>query len=170
MRHLNHWMSAVVLAGALASGTGCQTYRDQLERADEHYRAARYEAALSNLEDLEPDLGRFDTTEQVRYDYIRGMTHARLSQRAEARHWLAMAREQMEHEAAALTDDMRALLARTLTEVDWVNNPAHGDPATPSAGTAGSTGTPGTPAPSAGSGVGNGVAGGSEPAPGSAPR
>lgn len=108
---------------ALALGA-CQNYRDQLDRADAHYHATRYEAALANLDDLEPDLSHLDATERVRFAYIRGMSHARLNQRADARHWLAMAREASASAPAGLTGDMQQLLERTLREVDWVLNPA----------------------------------------------
>lgn len=137
---LPRWIRAGAVVVALAMG--CQNYRDQLERADTHYRAARYEAALANLEDLEPDWSRLDRVERVRYEYVRGMTHARLNQRADARHWLAMAREEARTAGpAALTDEMRQLLQRTLAEVDWVTNPGREE--APNTGAAGGTGDAG---------------------------
>ncbi len=120
--------------GLLACVGGCQNYRDQLDRADAHYRAARYEAALTNLEDLEADFGHLDANDQVRYRYVRGMTSERLGQRDEARHWLILAREDVEQRPSALTEETRAILQRTLTPYDQsvgsnVNPPA----ATPAA-------------------------------------
>jgi hypothetical protein len=123
---------------ALALGA-CQNYRDQLDRADAHYHASRYEAALANLDDLEPDLSHLDNAERVRFEYLRGMAHARLNQRADARHWLALAREASAAAPSALSSDMRQLLDRTLREVDWVLNPAtedHPSGAAPSGGAA----------------------------------
>ncbi|MBL8604067.1 MAG: hypothetical protein JNK72_19220 [Myxococcales bacterium] len=110
-------VSLLGLALCFAS-VACTNYRDQLERADGHYRQARYEAALSNLEDLEGDLGHFDRDERIRYEYVRGMTHARLNQRADARHWLAIVRERTDGDSRALSEEARSLLERTLTEVD----------------------------------------------------
>lgn len=111
-------MRAAVLALGALSLMCCSNYRDQLDRADTHYRAAHYEAALSNLEDLDEDLGRFDADERIRYEYVRGMTHARLSQRADARHWLAVAREDVERAPNALSTEMKDLMTRTLTDLD----------------------------------------------------
>lgn len=109
---------ALIVTSLLAWTAGCQNYRDQLDRADAHYRAARYESALANLEDLESDLGHLDADEQVRYRYVRGMTSERLGQRDEARHWLALAREGAEQRPAALDEETRALLQRTLVPYD----------------------------------------------------
>lgn len=116
-----------MVTALLACVAGCQNYRDQLDRADAHYRAARYEAALTNLEDLESDFGHLDASEQVRYRYVRGMTSERLGQRDEARHWLALARESVEQRPAALDEETRALLQRTLLPYDQ----AAGSTATP---------------------------------------
>lgn len=135
---------------SLLAASACANYQEQFERADEHYRAARYEAALTNLEDLEHDLGRFERPERARYDYMRGMSYARLNQRAEARHWLCLAREEAEDRADALTADMRTQLDRTLAEVDWVVNPSNEDhpnrpPASGSAPASDSAATPAAP-------------------------
>lgn len=125
-----------IIAGLLAASSGCANYRDQLDRADSHYRAARYEAALTNLEDLEVNFGHLDATEQVRYRYVRGMTCERLGQREEARHWLALAREAVERSPSALDEETRGLLQRTLVPYDEaagnnVNPPDGGTPAAP---------------------------------------
>ncbi len=128
--------SAFIAIGLLAWVSGCQNYRDQLDRADAHYRAARYEAALTNLEDLESDFGHLDANEQVRYRYVRGMTSERLGQREEARHWLILAREDVEQRPSALDEETRAILQRTLLPYDQsvgsnVNPPPGESSATP---------------------------------------
>ena len=123
-----------LLSAALVLASACSNYRDQLERADTHYRAARYEAALKNLEDLEPDRSYLGDDERVRYEYVRGMTHARLGQRAEARHWLSRAREDAEGNNA-LNETMRSQLQRTLNEIDWVSASGREEHAPPPDGT-----------------------------------
>ena len=116
MRAMPRDRRAVALTAALLLGA-CTNYADQLERAELHYRAARYEHALTNLEDLEPDLGRLDAAERVRYHFVRGMTHARLQQRAHARHWLALTRE-ISANSSVLSAEAQASMRRVLTETE----------------------------------------------------
>ena len=115
-------LRAAALASALLLGA-CSNYQDQLERAEIHYRAARYEHALTNLEDLEPDLGRLDADERIRYHFVRGMTHARLQQRAHARHWLALTRE-ISANTSALSAEAQASMRRVLAETEPPATPA----------------------------------------------
>ena len=124
-----------MVTGLLAWMAGCQNHRDQLDRADAHYRAARYEAALTNLEDLEADFAHLDANEQVRYRYVRGMTSERLGQRDEARHWLVLARESVEQRPSALDEETRALLQRTLLPYDQTAGANVNPPADSPAGT-----------------------------------
>ena len=112
---------------ALHTLSACANYQDQLERAEIHYRAARYEHALTNLEDLEPDLGRLDARERIRYHFVRGMTHARLQQRGDARHWLALTRE-ISANTTVLSNDAVASMRRVLTETENAPTPAAGSP------------------------------------------
>lgn len=107
-------LRALALSTALAA---CANYQDQLERAEVHYRSARYEHALTNLEDLEPDLGRLDDRERIRYHFVRGMTHARLQQRHHARHWLALTRE-ISAGSTVLGGDAVASMRRVLAETE----------------------------------------------------
>ena len=111
-----------IMLGLLAICAGCWNYRDQLERADGHFHADRYEAAIANLDDLEPEIGAVDASERARFAFVNGMSHLRLGHRAAARHWLANAREMIERGATLPADD-RAILTRTLAEVDWVTAP-----------------------------------------------
>jgi hypothetical protein len=100
----------------------CWNYRAQLDRADTHYHSGDYSAAITNLDDLSPSLDSLDVTERCRHAWLRGMSAQRLGQRADARHWLARARELLER-GATLPEDMRNQLQRTLLEVDWVVQP-----------------------------------------------
>jgi hypothetical protein len=114
----------------------CSNYADQLARAEQHYGNARYEAALVNLEDLEINIAALSKTERVRYDVVRGMTHLRLAQRPDARHWLALAREDAREVPSALTDQQRTTIERTLVELDPLG-PASANPCNPCAGNSG---------------------------------
>jgi hypothetical protein len=108
-------VAALPIAFALV---GCTNYQDQLARAEQHYQNARYEAALVNLEDLEIHTPALSRGERVRYDVVRGMTHLRLEQRPDARHWLALAREEARTEPSAMTETTRANIDRTVEELD----------------------------------------------------
>lgn len=132
-----------VLTASLVAG--CTNYSDQLARAEQYYGNARYEAALTNLEDLEINLGSLSNTERVRYDLVRGMTHLRLDQRQESRHWLAIAREEARRETNALTETQRANIDRTITELDPLTpRPAAGTGGTSGGESSGSSGGSGT--------------------------
>lgn len=127
-------MSPRLAAAALLLATtfGCWNYRSQLDRAEEHYRAGRYSAAVTNLADLEHALDSLDRGDRARYGYVRGLSHAHLGQRADARHWLAVTREMVEA-GAPLPETDRADLQRALTEADWVTPAeATGDAGAPS--------------------------------------
>jgi hypothetical protein len=111
----------VLGAFVVAALVGCQNYSDQLHRSEQHYGNARYEAALVNLEDLERHLPSLSKSERVRYDLIRGMTHLRLNQPQDARHWLALAREDARAAPDALTEANRTTIEHTLVELDPLN-------------------------------------------------
>jgi hypothetical protein len=132
--------------------TGCANYPDQLNRAEHHYQDARYEAALANLEDLEIHTPALSVAERVRYDYVRGMTHLRLNQPQDARHWLALAREEARDASSALTEEARNTIERRLPELDPLNpTPAAGSSDAPANGSSGGSSSGST---SGGSGTG----------------
>ncbi len=95
-----------ILCGLLLL-VGCTTYRDDLQRARLHYNANEYDRALVLLEVLEHDIDSLSEAERVQYSYIRGMSHFRLEQKRDARHWLAnaVAREQAPTGKGSLTPD-----------------------------------------------------------------
>lgn len=97
-----------ILALSALTAAACATYRQDLDRARNHYQLNKYESALALLRVLEDDIDSFSGGEQAQYAYVRGMTDYRLadlSPRAEgagvsdprkgyrdnARHWLAIA-------------------------------------------------------------------------------
>jgi hypothetical protein len=148
------WRRAVLVTAVAVAGAACANYADQLGRAERHYQNARYEASMANLEDLDPHLAALSRDERARFAFVRGMTHLRLDQRPDARHWLALAREEAREAPAALNDDARATIERALVELDPLA------PASTSAGTSGASSTPSSsssagPRSSSGSGSGS---------------
>ncbi len=111
------------LGASLASSfalfaTGCATPAEQLARAEAHYQNRAYAAAMANLEDLTPHHGGLSRSERVRYDVARGLSHLNLNEREDARHWLALAREEAAPEPTTLTTEQRAVIERVITETD----------------------------------------------------
>jgi hypothetical protein len=88
---------AAMFAVALAA-PGCATYLNDLDRADAHVAANEHERALALFRLNEADIDSLSHVDQTRYFYLRGMNDYRLGKpfRADARHWLALARA---HEA-----------------------------------------------------------------------
>jgi hypothetical protein len=122
----------LALGSALAAG-GCATYRQDLERARAHYDKNEYEAALALFRVLEPDVDSFSTGEHAQYAYSRGMTDYRLaalakpgtavadpqaSFRANARHWLAVARAIEKETPGGLTADEKQRLEDALVDLN----------------------------------------------------
>jgi len=119
-----------VCAGLLA----CATFRDDLDRAANHYQNNEPERALALLEVLEIDIDSLSPAERAQYAYYRGMSHFRLEQRREARHWLGRAdARQQKHKDSLSPDELK----RVDTTLDELNAEKFG----------GSSSMPGDPSP-----------------------
>lgn len=104
------WVSAL-------AAVGCAALRDDLRRAETSYEEARYEDALVWLRDLEDDAPSMDLEMRGRYYYLRGMTEYRMGHRADALHYLAVAREVTGDQGAGLRPEWRQMMERTLAEL-----------------------------------------------------
>ncbi|MBM4357797.1 MAG: hypothetical protein FJ096_06775 [Deltaproteobacteria bacterium] len=113
-----------LLAALLASLVGCATYRDDFDRARLHYDANEYEAALLLLEVLERDIDSLSESERAQYAYYRGMSHYRLEQKRDARHWLGNAAAREQATEGALTGEAKGRVTEIL---DKLNAPYHGE-------------------------------------------
>lgn len=96
---------------------GCAHLREDLQRSEAAYEAARYEDAEVWLEALEPDVAHLDAPQRARFYYLRGMTAERLGHRQDALHYLSLAREVAGDTGAGLRDEQRRTLAQTLQSV-----------------------------------------------------
>jgi hypothetical protein len=99
---------------ALVFLSGCAQLRDDLQRSEAAYDAARYEDAQVWLEALEADVVALDAPRRARFYFLRGMTAERLGQRADALHYLSLAREAAGSTGAGLRDEQRRTLETTL--------------------------------------------------------
>jgi len=96
---------------------GCAALRDDLRHAEQAFSEARYENAQTWLTDLEPSIPEMDRELRSRFYYLSGMTAFRTGERARARHYLALCREEAGDAGVGLTPDWRTNLAVTLREL-----------------------------------------------------
>ncbi len=107
--------------------TGCQTYRDDLNRGQRYYEDNQYAQALALFRALERDTDSLSVHEQTRYAYFRGMTDYRLA-RVEggnderfdrhARYWLGIASAIEKEHPGGLREHEKKRLDETLEELN----------------------------------------------------
>lgn len=98
--------------------TSCATYTDELGRGQAAFEKSEYERALGTFRALEPDQRHLSTSDQARYAYLRGMTDYRIGYRADARHWLAVAKAIEDDQPKSLPSDWKSRLNDALTELN----------------------------------------------------
>jgi hypothetical protein len=103
---------------AFAFLVGCTTYREDLNRGQRLYEENQYEKALALWRVLEVDADSLSPNDQGRYAYLRGMTDYRLGFRADARHWLALARAMEQKYPGGLNPEWKERLAKSLDELN----------------------------------------------------
>jgi hypothetical protein len=109
---------AFALALTSFAAAGCSTYRDDLARSQHAFEENQHETALAVLRMLEPDTSHLDPNERARYAYLRGMTDFRIGYKADARHWLAVAKAMDEKVPGMIPAEWRARLDQSLGELD----------------------------------------------------
>ncbi|MDX2054984.1 MAG: hypothetical protein SFV15_21455 [Polyangiaceae bacterium] len=97
---------------------GCATYRQDLNRGESFYDQSDYEKALATFRLLESDMDSLSLTEQARYAYLRGMTDFRLGYRADARHWLALAKAIDQEHPGGLSAQFKSRAEESLNELN----------------------------------------------------
>jgi len=97
---------------------GCATYHDELMRGEQAFEKTDYERSLAVLRALENDQSHFDETEEAHYAYVRGMTDYRIGYRADARHWLAVAKAVDDAHPNAIPPDWKNRLVTALNELN----------------------------------------------------
>ncbi|MFZ5895271.1 MAG: hypothetical protein ACOY0T_29715 [Myxococcota bacterium] len=140
-------MRARALFSLLASlaVVACATYREDLNRGQRLYEENQYEHALAIWRSLEHDTDSLSFNDQARYAYLRGMTDYRLGFRADARHWLAIAKATEQEHPGGLAPEWQERLAKSLDEL---NKEVYGGSSSETAADANANGaTPATSAP-----------------------
>jgi len=110
-------MRAPLVLLALAF-VGCQTYQDDLTRAQRAFEQNQHERALAILRALDPDTARLSMPEQAQYAYVRGMTDYRIGYKVDARHWLALAKTMEQQTPGLLPQDWKSRANDALTEMN----------------------------------------------------
>jgi hypothetical protein len=109
------WLAVSALA---LSVVGCSTYREDLNRGQRFYEENEYERSLAIFRVLEPDMDSLDLNDQARYAYLRGMADYRLTFRADARHWLAVAKAIEQEHPGGLGPQWKQRLEEALNELN----------------------------------------------------
>ncbi len=109
-------MRRVLFASLLVFG--CATYRQDLTRGESFYDQNDYERALATFRLLESDMDSLSLNEQARYAYLRGMTDFRLNYRADARHWLALAKAIDQEHPGGLSPQFKGRLEESLNDLN----------------------------------------------------
>ena len=109
---------ALLLAAVVLGAASCVTYSEELNRGQRHFQNNEYERALGVLRALENDLDSLSRAERARYAYLRGMTDYRMSLRADARHWLALARAYEQNAPGSIDETWRERMRDALHELD----------------------------------------------------
>jgi hypothetical protein len=103
---------------------GCSTYQDHLAKGQRAYQENEYEKALAIWRVLERNMDSLSPGDQARYAYLRGMTDYRLGFRADARHWLAIAKAVNDVHPGGLSGDWPQRADAALKDL---NNDVFGD-------------------------------------------
>lgn len=106
-------LAMCVLAGFVSA---CSTLGDDLRRADELYRQARYESAEAWTRALQMERRAMTPSERLRFEYLRGMCAYRLGRHEEALHSLLLAQVLVADHPDGLQGQDKALLARIVAE------------------------------------------------------
>jgi hypothetical protein len=132
---MQRWIAPFAFAALL--GSGCATYTEDLNRGQVHYQMNDHERALAVFRALEPDLDSFGPADRARYAYLHGMTAYRMSQRDEARHWLAIARVIDVKHPGVLEPSWKERLAEAMADLDrdvWGETAPGAPPPSPAPG------------------------------------
>jgi glycine/D-amino acid oxidase-like deaminating enzyme len=125
MRRLRPILVLLCVSFAL---TSCVTYTEELNRGQRYFQANEYERALAIWRILENDIDSLSPIDRTRYTYLRGMTDYRMSLRADARHWLSLARAYEQAVPGGIEESWRERMKEALRDLDSDVYGGGGDP------------------------------------------
>src|SRR5882724_7920664 len=106
-----------VFLGCLLLLISCVTYAEELNRGQRYFQGNEYERALAVWRVLETDIDSLSPMDRARYAYLRGMSDYRMSLRADARHWLALARAYEQMSQGSLEEGWRERMRDALQDL-----------------------------------------------------
>ena len=113
-RQLSGLLGYALCACALA----CGGQHAALLRGQTYYEENQYERALAVWRTLEGSEASLSRPDFARYAYLRGMTDYRLGFRADARHWLALAKATDQQHPGGLDPEWASRLDGALADLD----------------------------------------------------
>jgi hypothetical protein len=111
-------MRTALLALAILPLTACATYSDELSRGQTAFEQNQHERALAVFRALENDESHLSPEEQTRYAYLRGMTDYRIGYKADARHWLIVAKAREGQTPNSLPADWKTTMNDRIKELN----------------------------------------------------
>lgn len=103
---------------ALFGLASCATYSDELSRGQTAFEQNQHERALAVFRALEPDQPHLSTEQQARYAYLRGMTDYRIGYKADARHWLIVAKAVESQTPNSLPEEWKTKMNEIVAELN----------------------------------------------------
>ena len=101
-----------------ALALACGGQHAALLRGQDYYEQNQYERALAVWRSLERSESSLSRPDFARYAYLRGMTDYRLGFRAEARHWLALAKVTDEQQPGGIEPEWASRLDGALADLN----------------------------------------------------
>lgn len=111
-------MRSALVVLSLVAVTGCATYHEDLVRGQRAYEANEHERALAVFRMLEPDTSHLTAQERAEYAYLRGMTDYRIGYKADAHHWLAIAKAMEDQTPGTLQGEWKPRMEEALTALN----------------------------------------------------
>jgi hypothetical protein len=108
----------LVAIGILLALCSCATYSDELSRGQTAYEQEQHERALAVFRALENDQSHLSAEEQAHYAYLRGMTDYRIGYKADARHWLIVAKALEAQTPNSLPSDWKSRMNTVVAELN----------------------------------------------------
>ena len=107
-----------LFALAILPLTACATYGDELSRGQTAFEQNQHERALGVFRALENDESHLSPEEHARYAYLRGMTDYRIGYKADARHWLIVAKALEGQTPNSLPADWKTTMNERIKELN----------------------------------------------------